>query len=419
MFLQGNFDYNVLVSNFVNAKELLHSLLNVDASLLFKCNETVESIGKPKLNNLSDLAYRVFFSGKPVCIFNEQLSNIFINMNNQEIENNSVKLLEYCGHFMILSLYGEKTILDKAYQICDAFIGKSFLKIQEKTLLALKHDNVQAKSFVTGCAELSHEFKNPLNVMLTSIQLLRMKLKQKASKDFEKEYAQLLTFTEDNIMKITRLSSNFLDGARLQAGVVLLSTRMDNFCEKINRSVEQMSIVGENYGVKLEFKNKTKLGEMCFFDDVKLDKIILNLLSNSIYSICAAKAKNGRVIVEITDDKDYFYVSVKDNGTGIEEKHVACLFDAFFTKTKIQAMEGAGLGLAICKSLVLLHKGEINVKPLKNGACITFSIYKHLTDAVPDEDVLNSDTEYYNTQYYENIAMQELTELESKIKKIY
>lgn len=419
MFLQGNFDYNILVSNFTNAKKIILGYLNVEALLLYKSNDKVEGIGNLKIENITDLAYRVIFSGKPVCIFNQQISNLFINMNKQEIDKHLVKLLEYCGIYFILCLYGESESLEQAFEICDCCFAKSFFSVQKNQLVLLRQENSQAKSFVTGCAELSHEFKNPLNVMLTSIQLLRMKLKQKASEDFDNEYAQFLTFTEDNIMKITRLSSNFLDGARLHAGVVQLSTRMDNFCEIINRSVEQMSIVGENYGVKLELKNKTKHGEFCFFDDVKIDKIILNLLSNSIYSICAAKTKNGKVVIEITDDKDFFYVSVKDNGTGIDEEHVDCLFDAFFTKTKIRAMEGAGLGLAICKSLVILHRGVISVKPLKKGTSITFSVYKHLTDSIIDEDVLNSAEKFYNAMYYESIAMQELTELESKIKKIY
>lgn len=412
--MHGTNDYELICAHFNKAQDFVRSYLNVEISLKFKCCNDIETIGNITSDIFENLAYRVLYSGKPICVFDEQMLLISQNLNEYYY-----KLIQCYDIYFILCIYGENICIEKATEICSAFISQGVLSIKQQQFLEIKHNADKANSFITGCAALSHEFKNPLNVILTSLQLLKIKLKQNAPNDFEKHYDQLLSFSEENTMKISRLSSNFLDGAKLEIGEVQLTLRLEKFCDKAQQSVQQMSVICMKYGIRLIFKDLTNNCEMCFIDDVKIDIIILNLLSNAIYSICETKKKNGEIAVEVTNDANYFYVNVQDNGKGISQEYVSNVFDAFFSKRSLRAVEGSGLGLAICKELVILHKGEISAKRLNIGVCFTFSVYRGLALLGDDEELLNSDANNYNDDYYKNMLKLELVQLEHKINKLY
>ncbi len=80
----------------------------------------------------------------------------------------------------------------------------------------------------------------------------------------------------------------------------------------------------------------------------------------------------------------YIHISIKDKGTGIEEKHLSKIFDPYFTTKK----EGSGLGLAAAYSIIKKHNGHISVDSLP-GAGTTFHIYLPASDrAIPEKKKL-------------------------------
>ncbi|MEG2017246.1 MAG: HAMP domain-containing sensor histidine kinase, partial [Clostridium sp.] len=95
------------------------------------------------------------------------------------------------------------------------------------------------------------------------------------------------------------------------------------------------------------------------FDPDKLERIILNLISNAIkFTDCG-----GTIFVNIDTKPKDVYISVKDTGIGIDESHQKVIFNRFaqIDASLSRNAEGTGIGLALVKSLMLLHGGDVTL----------------------------------------------------------
>lgn len=102
-------------------------------------------------------------------------------------------------------------------------------------------------------------------------------------------------------------------------------------------------------------------------DNVRIQQVIMNLLTNSIQSI----TENGEIIIKTTANPKHVEISISDNGCGIPEEKLDKIFDPFFT-TK-ERSNGTGLGLSICYGIIKRHNGSIEVKSEVNHGT-TFKI---------------------------------------------
>jgi len=95
-------------------------------------------------------------------------------------------------------------------------------------------------------------------------------------------------------------------------------------------------------------------------DTEKIERIILNLLSNGI----KFSDEGDAIFVNVKDKNGFVEISVKDNGIGIEDKYLEMIFDRFnqVDKSLSRNTEGTGVGLSLVKSIVELHGGSICVE---------------------------------------------------------
>lgn len=163
---------------------------------------------------------------------------------------------------------------------------------------------------------LKHEFRTPINVIITTIQLLENKLKDFNISDYENLLMKSIERIRINSLRILKLSNNFIDLTSAYNGNTIFN--FHNY--DIVSTVEDICLDINNCG---RFKNlriifDTEIEEKIIsFDKVKLERIIMNLISNSI------KFNYGNRIINVTiylkDNK--VNISVKDNGYGISEKN--------------------------------------------------------------------------------------------------
>lgn len=206
-------------------------------------------------------------------------------------------------------------------------------------------------------ANISHEFRTPLNVILSSLQLFKLyfdKEKPLQSVNLNKH----LRTMKQNCYRLLRLVNNLIDTTKIDVG--FLETHMKN--HNIVKIVEDitMSIVEftEMKGISLLFD--TNVEEKIIACDVdKIERILLNLISNAIKFTNA----NGSIFVNVYDKGETLAISVKDTGIGIPADKQEIIFERFtqVDETLVRNHEGSGIGLSMAKSFVEMHRGTLSV----------------------------------------------------------
>ena len=240
--------------------------------------------------------------------------------------------------------------------------------LEEKIKLeAMKND------FFTN---LSHEFKTPLNIILGTMQVMQQRVDNNIviSND---DLVRYLKSIRQNSYRVLKLVNNLMDINKMDIGyydIHLSNNNIVNIIEDICLSVAEYA---RNKDIELIFD--TDCEEVIIACDPEaIERVMLNLLSNAIKYTTDG---NGKILINIRDDKEFIFVSVKDNGKGIPKDKLEVIFDRFEqanTNYK-QKCEGSGIGLYLVQSIIKLHGGNISVESEEyEGSIFTFAMPKNL-----------------------------------------
>lgn len=207
-------------------------------------------------------------------------------------------------------------------------------------------------------SDASHELKTPLTVIKTNIDVALQ------DENITKEdYKNLLNIINNEVNRMSKITSDLL----------LLSDIDENNQEK------EYNLININELIKRVYKLSKRLADVkeLNFDLIeskkdliipgsrlKLEQLFLNLVDNAI----KFTDEGGSVKIILEKENDKAVVSIKDMGIGIYKEDLPHIFNRFYRvdKAHTRKKEGFGLGLAICKRIVDLHKGEILVESEKN-----------------------------------------------------
>ena len=225
---------------------------------------------------------------------------------------------------------------------------------QEKELNELK------SSFVSM---VSHEFRNPLNAISTSAQLLE-RYSNKWSQDQQSNFFQQIKAA---VGRMTTLLDDVLTIGRSEAGKQKFNPAPLNLPSLCRNLVEEIKLsTGNNCNIKFVVGGQCTTVEM---DESLLRYIFTNLLSNAIkYSPVGS-----RVNFELSCQDEAAIFKIRDEGIGIPKEDQAQLFQSFHRAKNVGNIPGTGLGLAIVKQCVDLHGGAIAVTS-EVGLGTTFTV---------------------------------------------
>jgi signal transduction histidine kinase/ActR/RegA family two-component response regulator len=215
-------------------------------------------------------------------------------------------------------------------------------------------------------ATLAHELRNPLAPMVNATTILRMR---KAPPDAADEALSIL---DRQLAQMSRLVGDLLDVSRISRGKLDLSKETVALASIVSQSVETVKPLIESKRQQLT----VELPERPVFmraDPVRLSQVLSNLLNNS------SKYTNegGRIALVAERVGDSIRVQVTDNGKGISAQALPQLFTMFMQEEHEGFQRhggGLGVGLALAKSLVELHGGNIRAESHGPGAGSTFTV---------------------------------------------
>jgi signal transduction histidine kinase len=215
-------------------------------------------------------------------------------------------------------------------------------------------------------ANISHELKTPLNVIFSTNQLFEYYLKNGLMEENAYKMLNSTNTVRQNCYRLTRLISNLTDLSKIRAGYLKLNLTKENIVSLVEDTVESIADYVNYKGLKIVFDTDTE-EKIISCDPERIDRIILNLVSNSVKFTKAG----GNILVSVADKGDSVEISVKDNGIGIEEENLGSIFERFYQgDSSLKCNKGgSGIGLHLAKSIVELHGGKIGVESRAGEGC--------------------------------------------------
>jgi PAS domain S-box-containing protein len=259
----------------------------------------------------------------------------------------------------------EVTAIKIPYKNNFAFLLAARDVSSRKQIKKLKEDIETTREFNRVLTEffsnISHELKTPLNVILGAIQMLGLSGQIESLGEFDTKLNKYLKVMKQNCFRLLRLVNNLIDLSKLDSGYMKANLRNNNIVNIIEDITLSVADYIEDRGMELIFDTDIEEKIMAFDAD-KVERIILNLLSNSI----KFSKPGDKIMVSIFDKNESIIISVRDTGVGIPEDKLTLIFDRFgqVDKTLARNREGSGIGLALVKSLVDMHGGNIKVNSI-------------------------------------------------------
>lgn len=212
---------------------------------------------------------------------------------------------------------------------------------------------------------VSHEFRNPMTLILTNTGYLRLRLDHLNQDD-------ILTRLNNIDRQVNRLSAivdevSFI--SRSQTGQITLTPKRINPVEYLRKTTAEIGAINADKNIEFTLEPKGKVATSIMVDEYLLDRIYTNVLGNAVkYS-----AQGGQVVVCYECTAEAFELEIQDFGRGIPHEDQEHLFEVFYRGTNVEGITGTGLGLVVAQKAVETHRGTISFESIE-GQGTTFAI---------------------------------------------
>jgi two-component system, OmpR family, phosphate regulon sensor histidine kinase PhoR len=214
---------------------------------------------------------------------------------------------------------------------------------------------------------VSHEIRSPLNSVLAQIKII---LDGLAGEVTEKQQ-EILSRASDKVKSLVNLSSELLDLARIESGLISQEKEQLNLSEILTDQIAFHGPKAQAKKISLILEPLPDLSSVVV-DRRNMEEVFSNLISNAINYT----PEGGKVAVSAAMEGGYLKASVSDNGIGMASEDLNNIFNRFYRikNDKTRFIIGTGLGLAITKSIVEAHNGFIRVESKPDHGS-TFHVY--------------------------------------------
>ena len=365
------FDANRLLQRASNDEEVLR----ITAEQLKKLLNREIVVFKRDKDGLQTLVYGLEDSFQIEEIELKTASNILVNLSSDY--NNAQSRCDYYPMKTQLRTYGvvavyksEKEIDSFENSIVLSLVGECALALEnlfnakEKELAAVLAENEQLRANLLRA--ISHDLRTPL----TAISGNASNLISNASSFDEQTKLSIYNDIYNDSMWLINLVENLLSITRLEEGRMNLNFTAELIDEVVAEAVKHVHMRQGGQKITVVHKDEFLLAKM---DTRLIIQVIINILDNAI----KYTSKDSMITITTEKQKDKAIISIADNGAGIPDELKERVFDMFYTGANKMAdsRRSIGLGLALCKSIISVHDGEIFVKDnMPSGAIFTFTL---------------------------------------------
>lgn len=220
-------------------------------------------------------------------------------------------------------------------------------------------------------ATISHELRTPMNVILGHSELLTG---EEMTEDEKKKSIEAI---HRNSKAQAHIVNDILDVSKFITGKVHLNMEILNIADVVLSSIDSISPTASAKDIQIEEKIVEDVG-LVSGDVTRLQQVMWNLLSNAI----KFTPRRGKITVSVSRAESNVVISVRDTGKGIDPTFLPYVFERFRQEdaTTTRKFGGLGLGLAITRSIVEAHGGNIQATSEGKGHGATFSVILPITN---------------------------------------
>jgi len=198
-------------------------------------------------------------------------------------------------------------------------------------------------------SDLAHELRTPVSNLMTQTQVALSRARS------AEDYRAVLESNAEEYERLAKMIGDMLFLAKAEHGLVIPAPETVDLAREVRELFEFYDALADEKRVRLALEGEGRVEG----DRLMLRRALSNLLSNAIRHAPA----DGSVTVRIGSDDGSTRISVENDGETIPGEHVERLFDRFYRAdpSRQRSGEGAGLGLAITRSIVAAHRGTVSV----------------------------------------------------------
>lgn len=211
-------------------------------------------------------------------------------------------------------------------------------------------------------AAISQDLVEPLSMINQAAGTIKDSSPSAEVKDGTEIIKSSVTVIEQQVKDIVDQTKTDMGGLMLRLDQLALDVILED-------ARLMMQPIAKKRDIRLQFESVNP-PVLAFFDYERVMRVLSNLIGNAI----KFSPKHNKVVVKVRSDQQFVYVSVADSGPGIPENKLAEIFDNFWQARKT-AEQGAGVGLAIVKTIIEAHGGTVRVDSHSgHGSTFTFSL---------------------------------------------
>lgn len=241
-----------------------------------------------------------------------------------------------------------------------------------------EHEHILNETKLKFHANISHEMRSTLTLISTPLNELI------ANNKIIIDNSPKLSVIQRNIKHLDNLLSQILYLQQIDEKAMSLKVRKLNIIPLIKDIFIRFEECAKKQNIDFKLLSDSNC-IMGYFDEDKIIKIMSNLISNAL----KFTPKEGCVSIFVTQDEDFVELAVEDNGCGIAPNDIEHIFDRFY-RAQHQKIAGIGIGLALVKQLVVLHKGTVCARNSINGSGALLSVRLPINDnAYTSEEIID------------------------------
>lgn len=278
----------------------------------------------------------------------------------------------------------EKNLLIAMLAECALAVEKeNTLETNNEIILQAKQEQLRANLL----RAISHDLRTPLTGISGNASIL---MNNGTYLEQEKKHS-LYTDIYDDSMWLINLVENLLSISRIDNGAVSIKTELHLVEDVIDEALLHINRKSVEHHISVELVNDMLMAKM---DAQLVTQVLINIVDNAIKYTPVGSS----IIISAIEKKDVVEIAVTDDGEGVSDESKQKLFDMFYTaeKPSTDCRRGLGLGLALCKTIIMAQEGDIFVKDnYPKGTVIYFTLpansddlrYEHLlSDFISKEE---------------------------------